>query len=61
MVFTPYCDTVAITNLAAYKRNLQKIISYIGDSVRLMVVMKANAYGHGMVECARTCLLYTSD
>ena len=56
MVFTPYCDTVAITNLAAYKRNLQKIISYIGDSVRLMVVVKANAYGHGMVECARTAL-----
>lgn len=56
MVFTHNSDTVAITNLAAYKRNIQKIISYIGNSVELMAVVKANAYGHGIVECARTAL-----
>jgi len=56
MVFTHNSDTVAITNLAAYKRNIQKIVSYIGNSVELMAVVKANAYGHGMVECARTAL-----
>ena len=56
MVFTHHSDTVAITNLAAYKRNIQKIISYIGNTVELMAVVKANAYGHGMVECARTAL-----
>jgi len=49
-------DTVVITNLDAYKRNIQKIISYIGDSVQLMAVVKADAYGHGMLECARTAL-----
>ena len=49
-------DTVAITDLGAYKRNLKKIQEYIGTSVRLMAVVKANAYGHGMVECARTAL-----
>ena len=57
MVFAHNSDTVAITNLAAYKRNIQKIISYIGNSVELMAVVKANAYGHGMVECARTALV----
>jgi alanine racemase len=47
-------DTVAITDLGAYKRNLEKIQNYIGRNVRLMAVVKANAYGHGMVECALT-------
>ncbi len=56
MVFPPDYDTVAITNLDAYKRNIQKIISHIGDSVQLMAVVKANAYGHGMAECAQTAL-----
>ncbi|MFC1489615.1 alanine racemase [Candidatus Latescibacterota bacterium] len=56
MVLTHNSDTVAITNLAAYKQNLQKIISYIGDSVELMAVVKGNAYGHGLVECAGTAI-----
>ncbi|MFC1539808.1 alanine racemase [Candidatus Latescibacterota bacterium] len=56
MVHTRKSDTVAITNLSAYKHNIQKIISYIGDSVKLMVVVKGNAYGHGMVDCARTAI-----
>ncbi len=56
MVFHHAHDTVAITNLDAYKRNIQKIISYIGNQVKLMAVVKANAYGHGMVECARTAI-----
>ena len=49
-------DTVAITDLDAYKRNLEKIQAYIGTSVQLMAVVKANAYGHGMAGCARTAL-----
>ncbi len=56
MVVSHGNDTVAVTNLAAYKQNLTKIRAYIGDSVQLMAVVKANAYGHGMVECARTAL-----
>lgn len=49
-------DTIAITDLGAYKRNLVKIREYTGSRVRLMAVVKANAYGHGMIECARTAL-----
>jgi alanine racemase len=56
MVFTHDSDTVAITNLAAYKQNLQKIKSYIGDTVELMAVVKGNAYGHGMTACAQTAI-----
>ncbi len=56
MPYSPDPNTVATTNLDAYKRNLKKIIAYIGPPVKLMAVVKANAYGHGMVECARTAL-----
>ncbi len=49
-------DTIAITDLNAYQRNIRAICSYIGPSVRLMAVVKANAYGHGMVPCGLTAL-----
>ncbi|MCE5249997.1 alanine racemase [bacterium] len=54
MKSAPDRDTIAITDLGAYKRNLEKIRNFTGPEVRLMAVVKANAYGHGMVECART-------
>ncbi|MFC1693648.1 alanine racemase [Candidatus Latescibacterota bacterium] len=53
---SPEHITVATTDLNAYKRNIVKIISFVGDSVKVMAVVKANGYGHGMVECARTAL-----
>ena len=56
MPYSSDTNTVTTTNLDAYKRNLKKIIAYIGPPVKLMAVVKANAYGHGMVECARTAL-----
>lgn len=56
MDFLPARDTVAITDLSAYRGNLRKIIRFTGPSVRVMAVIKGNAYGHGMVECARTAL-----
>ena len=49
-------DTVAVTDLSAYSDNLRKIIRYIGPDVRLMAVVKADAYGHGAVECSMTAL-----
>jgi alanine racemase len=49
-------DTVAVTDLGAYGENLKKILGYIGPKVRLMAVVKANAYGHGMVECSKAAL-----
>lgn len=49
-------DTIAITDLSAYRDNLRKIIRYVGPAVRVMAVVKGNAYGHGMTDCARTAL-----
>jgi len=56
MAFVPDCNSVAETDLGAYRRNLERIAAYIGPRVTLMAVVKANAYGHGMVECARNAL-----
>lgn len=52
----PVSKTSAVTNLPAYEHNLRKIIAYTGDNVRLMAIVKANAYGHGIRECSRTAL-----
>jgi alanine racemase len=49
-------DTVAITDLDSYRENIEKIRSYIGPKVHLMAVVKANAYGHGMVECSKSAI-----
>ncbi|MHB9027222.1 MAG: alanine racemase [Candidatus Latescibacterota bacterium] len=49
-------DTVAITDLSALRENYRRIQEYIGPAVRFMGVVKGNAYGHGLVECARTAL-----
>ncbi len=48
----PDPNTVATTHLDAYERNLRSIAAFIGPTVRLMAVIKANAYGHGMLHCA---------
>ena len=44
---------VAEIDLAAYASNVRALKQRIG-SAQLMCVVKADAYGHGMVECART-------
>ena len=51
-----YRDTVAVTDLGAYKNNIGKIKRFVGTAVGIMAVIKANAYGHGLVECAGTAL-----
>jgi len=40
-------------NKKALKRNIRQFQKLIGDKVRLMAVVKANAYGHGLVEVAK--------
>ncbi len=40
---------------SAIKNNLQVIREKIGTEVKLMAVVKANAYGHGAVEFAKVC------
>lgn len=40
-------------NLSALKHNLAEVRAIVGPSVKVMAVVKANAYGHGAVESAR--------
>ncbi len=45
-----------VVDLAALRRNLDRIGELVAthvDGPQLMLVVKADAYGHGMVECAR--------
>lgn len=48
--------TWAEIDLAAIKHNLTSIKALIGSHTKLMAVVKANAYGHGMEEVARAAL-----
>jgi len=43
-------------NLEAIRRNLQRFRKHIGSDVQIMAVVKADAYGHGAIEVARTAL-----
>ena len=49
-------DTTAATDLGAYRRNILKIKKFVGPKVHIMAMIKANAYGHGLVDCARTAV-----
>lgn len=42
--------TWAEIDLNAYGRNLQKIRSKVGPEVKILALLKANAYGHGALE-----------
>lgn len=41
----------AVVDLGAFARNLHRLQDHVG--VPIMVVVKAEAYGHGMIACAR--------
>ncbi len=43
-------------NLAAIENNARRLKEIVGPSTELMAMVKANAYGHGAVECARAAL-----
>jgi alanine racemase len=45
--------TWAEISLSALQHNYLTIRNHLGDTAQLMAVVKANAYGHGAVECAR--------
>ncbi len=47
--------TVAVVNLDAIRFNVQQVLEKVKPA-RVMAVVKANAYGHGMVEVAKTAL-----
>ncbi len=45
--------TWAEIDLSAYGRNLRKIRSKVGSEVKILALLKANAYGHGAEELGR--------
>ena len=45
--------TWAEIDLDALARNLHSVRDFVGEGVKVMGVVKANAYGHGAVKCAR--------
>lgn len=45
--------TVAKTNLDALAFNLNSARKFMGSETDILAVVKANAYGHGAVECSR--------
>lgn len=42
----------AVIDCAAFRFNLEAVRSYVGPHPRIMAVIKANGYGHGMVHLA---------
>lgn len=46
-------QTFATINLKEYRYNLALLQGFLGPSVRLMAVVKADAYGHGLVPMAK--------
>jgi alanine racemase len=48
--------TVAQIDLNAFKHNLGKIRSLLDPQVKILAVVKANAYGHGAIPCAKAAL-----
>ncbi len=48
-------------DLNAISHNVKTVRRHIGPGVRLMAVVKADAYGHGAVPCARTALNSGAD
>lgn len=43
----------AVVDCAAFRHNLDAVRSYVGSGVRIMAVIKAHGYGHGMLHLAR--------
>ena len=53
--------TIIEVDRAAIVHNLRAIRAHVGDGVQIMPVVKANGYGHGAVEIAKTCAANGAD
>ena len=51
-----YRPTKAVIDLQAITHNLASLRNYIGPNIQIIAVVKANAYGHGDVEVAKTAI-----
>jgi alanine racemase len=49
-------STRAVVDHAAFRHNLDVVRLYAGRSAKIMAVVKANGYGHGMIEMARSAV-----
>src|SRR5512142_2263467 len=52
--FSPRRPTVSLIDLDALRRNFRQIRAKVGPAVKVLSMVKANAYGHGAPEVART-------
>jgi alanine racemase len=48
--------TVVEINLESFCHNLRSIKSLIGNKVQTMAILKADAYGHGAIQCAHAAV-----
>ncbi len=53
--------TRAIINLENFRNNIKEIKKVLHPSTKLCISVKANAYGHGAVECAKTAVQEGAD
>jgi len=53
--------TRAVIDLSAIKHNLGLVRGLVGSRRRIMVAVKANAYGHGLLPVARACVSSHAD
>lgn len=53
--------THAIIDTNAFRHNLDEVRSYVGPAVKILAVVKANAYGHGGVELARVAQAWGAE
>lgn len=51
-----YRPTKAVINLNAIKNNVENLKTHLSDGVEIIAVVKANAYGHGDIEVAKTAI-----
>lgn len=52
----PFQRATAVVDLAAVERNSATIAAGLAEGTELCAVVKANGYGHGMLECADAAL-----
>ena len=48
--------TFAEINLESFRHNLRSIKSFVGPTVQIMAIIKADAYGHGAIQCAKAAI-----
>jgi alanine racemase len=58
---TPEPSTRALIDPGAFRHNLNSVRAYVGNGVKILAVVKANAYGHGAVELAKEAIGWGVD